>query len=163
MDLPQSHLRTTRRRGVTLLELLVVVTLMGTLSTVVVTHYGRDIFSDMGARSDAHRLWLDMQHAKALAIRNGNSFSVVFQEGSGGSLAGYRIDERTATGGQKTVGEPSTFSSDIRVTATATAVDFTFEGNATTACSVNLQGPNRTWALNVVPLSGSVRISEVSP
>ena len=80
MDLQPGHLRTNRRRGVTLLELLVVVTLMGTLSTVVVTRYGRNIFSDMDARSEAHQLWLDLQHARSIAVRNGTAASVQFSQ-----------------------------------------------------------------------------------
>lgn len=158
MDLPPGHLRGNRRRGVTLLELLVVVTLMGTLSTVVVTRYGRDIFGDMGARIEAHHLWLDLQHAKSIAVRNGTPAAVVFAQASG-KLTGYRLVEGPV-GKQSIVGNPSVFSSDIQVTATSPTVQFTFEGHATNACQINVKGPNRSWVLSIVPLSGSVRISE---
>jgi prepilin-type N-terminal cleavage/methylation domain-containing protein len=158
MDLLPDHLRANRRRGVTLLELLVVVTLMGTLSTVVVTRYGRNIFGDMDARSEAHRLWIDLQHARSIAVRNGTTTSVLFAQASG-KLTGYRIVEGPA-GKQTVVGEPSVFGSDIRVTATSSTVQFTFEGHAASACQINVRGPNRSWVLHIVPLSGSVRISE---
>lgn len=160
MDSPQSHLRANRRRGVSLLELLVVVTLMGTLSSVVVTRYGRDIFGDMGARSEAHGLWLDLQHAKAIAIRNGTTVSVIFDKVSNGQLSGYQIVEGIGSA-RAIVGEPSSFGSDINITANVSSVQFTFEGHATAACTIKLKGPNRSWRLDVVPLSGSVRISEI--
>lgn len=159
MDLSKNHLQANRRRGVTLLELLVVVTLMGTLSTVVVTRYGRDIFGDIGARSDAQKLWMDLQHARGIAIRNGTEVSVIFEKSSSGNYSGYRVTERTGSR-QVYVAEPSSFSSDINVTSTSASVQFTFEGHATTASTIKLKGPNRAWTLTVVPLSGSVRISE---
>ena len=161
MRLSKSNSRMRRRRGVTLLELLVVVTLMGTLSTVVVTRYGRDIFGDMGARSDAHRLWLDLQRAKSLAIRNGTSCSIVFDKASNGKLAGYKLLEESTTSLQKAVVEVTAFTSELKVSTSTPSVEFTFEGHATTASTITLQGPNRSWVLNVVPLSGAVNISEL--
>lgn len=160
MDLRPSHRRANRRRGVTLLELLVVVTLMGTLSTVVVTRYGRDIFGDLGARSEAHRLWMDLQRAKSVAIRNGSTVSVIFEDGPSGQLNGYRLAEGP-TGRQTLIDEPTQFSPNINVTSTSSTIQFTFEGHASAACVVNLKGPNRSWGLNVVPLTGSVKISEI--
>ncbi len=141
------------------MELLVVVTLMGTLSTVVVTRYGRDIFGDIGARSDAQKLWIDLQHARGIAIRNGTVVSVILEKGSNGRYSGYRIAEGTGSR-QVDVAEPSQFGSDINVTATAASVQFNFEGHATSTSTFHLKGPNRSWTLTVVPLSGSVRISE---
>jgi prepilin-type N-terminal cleavage/methylation domain-containing protein len=160
MDLPPDHLRANRRRGLTLLELLVVVTLMGTLSTVVVTRYGRDIFGDLGARSEAHRLWLDMQRAKSVAIRNGSMVSVIFEKGPSGQYSGYRLAEGPVEK-QTVIGEPTQFGADINVTTTSSTIQFSFEGHASTACVVNLKGPNRSWGLTVVPLTGSVKISEI--
>jgi type II secretory pathway pseudopilin PulG len=144
----------------TLLELLVVVTLMGTLSTVVVTRYGRDIFGDLGARSEAHRLWLDMQRAKSVAIRNGSMVSVIFDKGPSGQYSGYRLAEGPVEK-QTVIGEPTQFGADINVTTTSSTIQFSFEGHASTACVVNLKGPNRSWGLTVVPLTGSVKISEI--
>jgi type II secretory pathway pseudopilin PulG len=144
----------------TLLELLVVVTLMGTLSTVVVTRYGRDIFGDLGARSEAHRLWLDMQRAKSVAIRNGSMVSVFFDKGPSGQYSGYRLAEGPVEK-QTVIGEPTQFGADINVTTTSSTIQFSFEGHASTACVVNLKGPNRSWGLTVVPLTGSVKISEI--
>jgi prepilin-type N-terminal cleavage/methylation domain-containing protein len=159
MDFSQSHLRAARRRGVTLLELLVVVTLMGTLSTVVVTRYGRDIFGDIGARSDAQKLWMDLQHARGVAIRNGTVVSVSFEKSSSGQYSGYKITEKFGSR-QIDVSELTKFGSDIVVTPTSANVQFTFEGHATSASTIKLKGPSRAWTLTIVPLSGSVRISE---
>lgn len=160
MESSTNHQTAQRRRGVTLLELLVVVTLMGTLSTVVVSRYGRDIFGDLGARSEAHRLWLDLQQAQTQAIRNGTSASVAFLKASSGSITGYRLTEQTPAGIVQTVSDVTSFGSDIRVTSSSSTVDFTFEGHARQPCSISLQGPNRSWELTVVPLSGAVNISE---
>ena len=98
MDLPPGHRRANRRRGVTLLELLVVVTLMGTLSTVVVTRYGRDIFGDLGARSEAHRLSLDLQRAKSVTTPVTDSSKA--RLGSRSSSMGRTDSEPTLTSPQ---------------------------------------------------------------
>ena len=132
---------------------------MGTLSTVVVTRYGRDIFGDIGARSDAQKLWMDLQHARGIAIRNGTEVSVIFEKSSSGNYSGYRVTERTGSR-HVDVAEPSSFSSDINFTSTSASVQFNFEGHATNASAIKLKGPHRAWTLTVVPLSGSVRISE---
>lgn len=166
MAFSRKHPAVHRRRGVTLLELLVVVTLMGILSSVVVSRYGRDIFGDLGARSDAHQLWMDMQRTKTLAIRSGVEHSVVFSRASGGVLTGYQVVEGTAVdamaGSSVTViGEPVVFSDDIVATGTPDVVEFNFEGQASAACSVSLTGPNRSWRLSVIPLSGSVTVTEI--
>jgi prepilin-type N-terminal cleavage/methylation domain-containing protein len=157
-----------RRRGVTLLELLVVVTLMGILSSVVVSRYGRDIFGDFGARSEAQQLWLDLEAGRRMAIRSGKEHSIVFSGPVNGSWTGYDIVEGTSaearTGkGTSVSGDPRVFPKELVVDGGVKAVSFSFEGHASEAAQWRLTGPNRSWQVRLVPLSGAATVSELGP
>ena len=56
--------RRTHRSGLSLIELLVVVTLLGVFATAALMRFGRDTFGDTGARSEARLLSLAMLHAR---------------------------------------------------------------------------------------------------
>lgn len=149
----------TRRRGVTLLELLVVVSLMGILSTVVVSRYGRQLFGDFGARGDAHKLWMDLQLTRRLSIRTGRNHQLQF-DGSAGRWTGYRIVEVNGVAARSEL-PARTFTPDIHVTCPARAVEFTFEGSSTASTVVQLKGPNRQWRVETGALSGLVTVTEI--
>ena len=158
--------RHSQRRGVTLLELLVVVTLVGILSTAVVGRYGRAVFGDFGARTEGHQMWLDMQRARREAIRTGVPHTVHLMGASGGRWTGYRIvagtAEQAAAGGGVTLGEPRVFAEELHVTGDSSTVEFDFEGQADRAVQLQLQGPHRQWQVRVLPLIGSVTVTETS-
>ena len=155
-----------RRRGVTLLELLVVVTLMGILSSVVVSRYGRDVFGDFGARSEAQHLWIDLEAARRMAIRSGSEYSLIMTGTGTGPWTGYDIvsgaplDARGGKGVSQT-GAPRVFPAELVVSGGVKVVGFSFEGHASEAAEWTLTGPNRTWRVRLVPLSGAASVSEV--
>ncbi len=156
-----------RRRGVTLLELLVVVTLMGVLSSVVMTRYGRDVFGDFGARSEAHQLWIDLEVTRRLSIRTGKAHTLVMTGPAAGPWVGYDVvegglsDARAGKGASQP-GFPRQFPDELVVTGNRQAVDFSFEGHASGAGEWLLSGPHRSWSVRVVPLSGAASTSEVN-
>ncbi|MHC4876512.1 MAG: GspH/FimT family pseudopilin [Planctomycetota bacterium] len=166
MRVQRRNRRNLQRRGVTLLELLVVVTLVGILSTAVVGRYGRAIFGDFGARTEAHQLWLDMQRARREAIRTGMPHTVHLTGTKSGPWSGYRIVAGTAqdaaAGRGATIGEPRVFAEEMNVTGDASTIEFNFEGQADRAAMLRLRGPHRGWQVQVLPLIGSVTVTETS-
>jgi len=163
MNRIQHSAHVPRRRGVTLLELLVVVSLMGILSTVVVGRYGRAIIGDLSSQGDAHRLWLDIQYARRLAIKNGQSCCLVF--GGGVTPTGYRLllgsAIEVAAGKAALVEQARTFGADMTVTPTASILEFDFEGHAAGNYSVLLTAPDQRWQVSVVPLSGLASVTKL--
>lgn len=160
----QPRQRIPQRRGVTLLELLVVVTLVGILSSAVVGRYGRAVFGDFGARSEAHQLWLDMQLARREAIRTGTPHTVLLEGPASGPWTGYRIvvgtTARARSGRGTTLGEPRVFPQEMSATGDSPTVEFNFEGQADRAVTLQLSGPHRGWRVQVTPLIGSVTVTE---
>ena len=123
--------RRHKRRGVTLLELLVVVFFIGVLAAVAIGRLGKTALGDFGAEGDARRLSLDLAQA------------------------------RRAAGGDVAVDEYRGFPSQAVVTVSHGQAEFNFEGQALAAYQITLAGPNRTWQADVVPVTGAVRISEL--
>ncbi|MBI1313879.1 prepilin-type N-terminal cleavage/methylation domain-containing protein [bacterium] len=164
MQRDQPGPRSPQRRGVTLLELLVVVTLVGILSTAVVGRYGRAVFGDFGARTEAHQLWLDIQLARREAIRTGLPYTVLMTGSSAGSWTGYEIvagsSAEARSGRGETIGEPRIFPTEMTASGDSATVEFNFEGQADRAVTLQLRGPHRSWQVQVLPLIGSVIVTE---
>jgi prepilin-type N-terminal cleavage/methylation domain-containing protein len=162
----QQTSRIQQRRGVTLLELLVVVTLTGILSTAVVGRYGRAIFGDFGARTEAHQLWLDMQLARREAIRTGQPHTILMNGSARGPWSGYQIVAGSAaearSGRGSTIGDPRTFPEELSASGDSATVEFNFEGQADRAVTLQLAGPHRSWRVQVLPLIGSVTVTETT-
>lgn len=150
------------RRGVSLLELLAVVTLMGILSSVVMARYGRDVFGNVGARAAAQELTGQLQIAQQLAIKTGINHSVEFAGTSSGGFGTATIVSWAGNGKSGTpVSDPYAFPSDVTVTSSSTGIQFNFEGQATAASTVTCSGKDRKWQVSVVPISGAITSAEV--
>ncbi len=148
---------TYRRRGVTLLELLVVVTLIGLFASVAAGRYGRSFFGDFGSEGAARRLALELSRAQRLAITTGENHYVELVRSEG--RTGYRLMRRGSSGSTPVDG-PFWLDKEVTVTSTHNELEFTFEGEAVAAYRVQLSGPNRQKVLTVVPVTGAVRISQ---
>jgi prepilin-type N-terminal cleavage/methylation domain-containing protein len=146
-----------RRRGVSLLELLVVVTLIGIFSSVAMARFGRSLFGDFGSQSDVRRLALALHRAQRLAIATGDNHYVELTA-SGGKTVGYQLYRRAGSG-PVPVDVPQSFTPEVSVSATHTQMEFTFEGQALDAYRVRFSGPNRQWTLTVVPVTGLARVT----
>jgi len=146
-----------QRRGVTLLELLVVVTLMGIFSTVVTMRFGRTLFAEFGTQSESRRISLAMLHAQRAAITTGANHYVEFD---GTTATTFQVVRTT---GPTVVDGPTDLSSDITVTVSHTQMVFNFEGQALAAYVVDLVGVNRSWQIAVVPVTGAITVTDTSP
>lgn len=150
--------RKKQRRAVTLLELVAVVTLIGIMASVAMFRIGTGGVGDFGARGIGGRIAMDMKIARRAAISTGDNHYLSFTV-SGGKVTSYRM-YRKASGGDVTADAVRTVPDEVTVTVSASTAEFNFEGEALAAYQVTLAGPNRTWQLDVVPVTGAVSLTE---
>ena len=151
--------RIPRRRGVSLLELLVVVSIMGVVAIVAVARFGPTVFGDFGSQSDARRLSLDVLQAQRRAISTGDNHFLRFASVAG-QITGYTLYRRTDSGPVQ-LDNFRAFSAQVQVTASDTEMEFNFEGQALAAYRVRLAGAHRSWEVTIVPASGTARVVEL--
>lgn len=156
------HERTFRQRrrprgGLSLLELIAVVTLVGVLSVVAIARLGPTVLGDIAAQSDARRLVLDLDQIRRRAIATGDSHHLSFN-GTTGSYSGYTL-YRNTSGGDVVVDSVREFPSQLRVSANASQMVFDFEGQAGANYRINLVGPKQGRRVDVIALTGAVRLS----
>ncbi len=140
------------------MELLAVVTLMGILGAVAMFRIGTAGLGDFGAQGIGRRIALDMKLARRASISTGDNHYLSFTE-SGGKAVSYRMYRR-ASGGDETADAVRDIPDEVTVTVSTTTVEFDFEGQALAAYQITLAGPNRTWQLNAVPITGTVTMAE---
>ena len=146
-----------RRRGMTLLELLAVVTLMGIFAAVAMARFGRSVFADFGAEADARKIGLAMLQAKRRAITTGSNHGVTLRPTSGAATS-FTVDNIESGA---TVDGPYPLAATV--TSTASPMTFAFDGSAQAPYVVTLQGPNRKWQISVVPINGTIQTTDITP
>lgn len=154
---------TTQRRGVTLLELLAVVTIIGIIAAVAATRVGRSIFAEFGAGAVAQELSLDLLTCQRSAIATGDDHFLRFTV-SGGKAVSYRMMRATLSG-DVPVDAVKTIADDVTVTITAPTNDmnFRFEGQADWAYQLDVTGIGRSYRVSVVPVNGAIQVTETTP
>jgi prepilin-type N-terminal cleavage/methylation domain-containing protein len=152
------------RRAVTLLELLAVIVILGIFVAVAASRIGPDTFQNFGARAGVRRLAVDLLQARRRSIASGENHYLAFTT-SGGRVSGYTLYRRSAAGGNIAVDEPYEFPGDLVVVVSnnETAVEFTFEGTSLSAYRITLTAPEQAWQIDVVPATGSTRVSQTAP
>ncbi|MBC8352934.1 MAG: prepilin-type N-terminal cleavage/methylation domain-containing protein [Planctomycetes bacterium] len=148
-----------QRKGVTLLELVMVVTLMGIIAAIGTARFGRSAYANFGAQGEARTLSLSMLRAKRAAITTGNNHFIQFDATTATQFSVMRRIGSSST----LVDGPHLLNSDVTVVASTTEMDFTFEGEAAASYQVDFTGNGRNWRLNVVPVTGAVIVTDVSP
>lgn len=142
------------RRGLTLLELVICVTLLGVVTAIVVGRNGRQLVSTFGAQADAREIGLALLQARRLSISTGTTHAVQLNSSSG-SIVSFSVVS-IVSGLATVVDGPTAFTTDLAVTASTSQLIFDFEGKAGAAYWVQLAGSNATWRIDVVPLTGSI-------
>jgi prepilin-type N-terminal cleavage/methylation domain-containing protein len=149
----------SRRRGMSLWELTAVVTLMAIVAAIVVGRNGRSLVGNYASQADARRVGLALLQAKRRTISSGVTHGVLLNS-SGGNITSFSVV--SIVGGVPTVVDgPTSFSSDLTVTASHTQLTFDFEGQAGAAYWVQLGGPSITWRIDVTPLTGAVSTTKL--
>ncbi len=144
--------------GFSLLELIAVVTLMGVLSVVAIARLGPSLLGDVAAHSDARRLALDLIQLRRRAIATGDNHYLLFT-GTKGGFTGYRLYR--ASGGSVEIDSPRVFPAQLNVTPNSVRLEFNFEGQALAAYQVTFTGPVRSRRVDVAPLTGAVRVTDL--
>ncbi|GAB5405531.1 MAG: hypothetical protein Aurels2KO_37620 [Aureliella sp.] len=152
----------TQRRGLSLLELLAVVALMGVFTAAVASRFGRDILGDVGVRGEARKLSLGMLEAKRSAVRTGDQHGIQLY-GSTGDVSSWAVIRVNDDGSRSVVDGPFAVEKDFVVKADRSEFLFDFEGHATSAFNAKLVGPHRQWAIQIFPLTGMIDCQEVTP
>lgn len=155
---PRRHWR--RRYGLSLLELIAVVTLIGIFASVVSMRFGRSLFSEFQSQGVARELSLALLICQRASITTGDDHYLEFLS-SGGKIRNYRI-MRVVSGTPTLVDGPKEITSDVTVTASHTTLQYTFEGSALGSYWITITGKDRTWRLDVIPVSGAVSVTQSS-
>ncbi len=149
------------RQAVTLLELIAVVAILGIFAVVAISRIGPGTLYNFGARADARRLAVDLLQARRGSIATGENHYLAFTV-VGGEATGYALFRRKA-GGDVAVDTPHEFPGNVVVTTSHADAEFTFEGAALAAYQIELTGPEQTWQVDVVPVTGAIDVLQTAP
>ena len=70
---------------------------------------------------------------------------------------------RRASGGDVQVDQIRVVPQDVIVTSALKQLEFDFDGTALAAYGVSIAGPDRSWDVTVVPLTGAIEVAETTP
>jgi len=148
-------------RAMSLLELTIVVAILGLLSVASISRYGHNAIGNGGGEGFARKLSLALVHARRSTITTGDNHFLQLTS-SGGNVTSYALIRR-ASGGDTQVDETRTVPQDVTATSAASVLEFDFEGSALGSYSITVAGPNRSWNVSVVMLTGAVQVIETTP
>lgn len=151
-----------QRTGVSLLELIMVITVMGIVAAIGAARFGRSAFANFGSQGEARTVALAMQRAKRDAIKTGDNHFILFDAASPNAATQYSVLRRGGAGNTVVEG-PTVLSTDVQVIPSTTEMDFNFEGEAAGPYTVSLNGNGRDWLISVIPVTGAVAVAEVNP
>jgi type II secretory pathway pseudopilin PulG len=143
-----------------LLELLVVLTFLGILAATVAMRYGRSLFAEFGSQATARELSLALLGCQRASINTGDDHYLEFLT-SGGQISSYRI-MRIVSGVPTLVDGPKPISADVTVTSSDAVLQYNFEGSALGSYSVDIAGESRTWRVDVIQITGAIRVTQTS-
>ena len=150
----------TRRRGVSLLELLVVITLLGIMASVAAMRFGRSLLSEFGAHAEARQLSLALLACQRAAVKTGDDHVLRLKRMDGGRALSYQILHNNA-GTLQLVDGPRSFPA-MGPFAVHTATCDSILKAPRGAYQIQLRGQPRRWQIDVVPVTGSIRVTDTS-
>lgn len=151
--------RESSRRAMSLLELAIVAVILSLLTGAVLTRYGDNALGNGGAEGFARKLALSLVHARRSTVATGDNHFLQLTS-SGGSVVSYALIRR-ASGGDIQVDETRTVPLDVTVTSADSELEFDFEGSALGSYSITVAGPDRSWSVSVVLLTGATQVAEI--
>jgi len=148
------------RRAMSLLELSIVVTMLGLLALAAITRFGHSTIENGGAEGFVRKLAFALVHARRSTISTGDNHYLQLAT-SGGTVTSYVLYRRTS-GGDVPVDETRQVPQGVTVTSPSNTLEFDFEGSALAAYSITVAGPDRSWNVSVVILTGAVEVTETT-
>ena len=146
------------RRAMSLLELTAVIAIVGLLAVASITRYGYSALGNGGAEGFARKLSLALSHARRSTISTGDNHYLLLTT-SGSNVTSFALFRR-ASGGDVQVDQTRSVPSDVTVTSGATTLEFDFDGSALAAYSISVAGPDRSWTVSAVAVTGAVQVTE---
>jgi hypothetical protein len=133
---------------------------MGIFASVAAMRFGRTLFAEVGAHATARKVSLALLTCQRAAIRTGDDHILRFSV-SGGKAVSYSLLQDSG-GGPQVIEGPIAISDDVTVTVSATDMRYTFEGSASGAYQVQIVGENRSWQVDVIPITGAVQVTDTT-
>lgn len=151
--------RCRRRWAITLLELAVVLAIVGLVASAAIGRYGFATLENAGAEGFARKIAWSLIQARRSTIATGDNHYLQFNTDSGSitSLAVYR----RVAGGDIPLDRVYSVPTNVTVTSADNALEFNFEGAALSSYNISVTGPDRSWTINVAPLTGAVQMVEI--
>lgn len=153
--------RDISRRAMSLLELTTVIAMIGLLTVASIARYGHSSVGNGGAEGFARKLSLTLLHARRSTISTGENHYVRLTS-SGGSVSSFALFRRVSKGNLQ-VDATHAVPQDVTVASKSTELEFDFEGSALAGYSVGIAGPDRSWNVSVVMLTGMALMTEATP
>ncbi len=150
-------------RAFTLLELLVVLTIVGILSGMAASRFGEGALQQTAAEGYVRRLALDLRLARRASIATGDVCRLSMTSAAGNVVA-YRIF-RQAAGGDIALDESVATPPGVTVTSDFAAWCFDFDGALTAASpsgAVRVDAPKSYWIVTLYGASGSIETARFS-
>ncbi len=153
--------RATARRAFTLIELMAAVAIVGLLGATAFMNYGFPTLATGGAEGFTRKISLSLVYARRATISTGKNHFVQFTPSSGNATS-FVLMQDTGSG-DVAVDDVHTVPTDVTVTFTNNELEFDFDGSALAGYTVSVAGPNRSWDVSVVMVTGAVRVIETTP
>ena len=150
--------RRDANRAMSFLEVITVVTILGILGAMAFMKFGHDTIADIGAQSLARQIALDCLQARSRAISTGENHYLLFTL-SGPNATQYAV-YRDPVGTDVRVDDIHAVPSGVTVTPSASQVTFQFTGVASASYTITVSGPNRSFQVAIVQLSGTATVTE---
>jgi hypothetical protein len=143
-----------------LVELAAVLAILALLAGAAFTRFGTSTLENLGAESCARKFALDLVLARRRTIATGDNHYLQLTMVAS-KVTEYSVVRRSA-GGDVAVDSIRQVPVGVSVTARHGTLEFNFDGGALAAYSVNVAGPQRTWAISTVMTTGAVTTKETT-
>ena len=153
--------RKSSRRAISLIELAAVGAILALVTLAGISRFGHNTLANAGAEGFVRQLSLALAHARRSTIATGDNHFLQLSPASG-DVTEFTLMRRTGSG-DIMVDETRSVPQDVTVTSAQRDLEFDFDGTALAAYAISIIGPNRSWDLSVVPLTGAVESIETTP